>query len=311
MYLTICRHNILHSQTYRHMNSTTLSFILIIIMVLAMACKSKVSSQDNNSVPTIINQDSIPTHNNHKQISETEESVFFEYDSIKYNDISQTVINPNYILYISDLDQNFEIKKTDFDIEPLGYRNTNYQRFYIHFDSVYKSDKNSYVAIGRTRYRDTIRSFEGIITLDSASTAHSTDISRSVGIAFVSLYGHYCFIEDSTTNASGKIYGNVEYDCIIKNGQLLYDTDGIDYSDTYKNRQYAGQWIAHNGNRTEPCNWGDFRIPNSKEFDIGAGIFFPTDEYSDNGWQLYKARFYEYSQTTYDEYMKDSKWWNK
>ena len=304
------------------MNSPTKNFILITIIIgLATACNSNISNQyksekNNDTVSTNTKPPYAHNANEQEQTFETYEKVFFEYDSVKYKDIATTVINPHNIFYVSDLDQNFEIKeKQNFDVEPLGYRGRNYQRFYIHFDTVYKSSAithaNTYLAQGRTRYRDTIRTFEGIITLDSASTAYYTNLSRTYGVSFVSLYGHYSFLEDSITPGSGLIQGNVHYYCIIKDGQLYYDSEGIDHSDGFKNRQYTGQWIAYDNNFIEPCNWGDFRIPNSRGLDIGAGEFVPRDEYANNGWQLLTKMAYDYSHAVYDEYVEDNKWWKE
>ena len=172
------------------MNSSTRSFILITIIIgLATACNSNIFSRykaekGNDTVPTTTKPPCTHNANEQEQTFETYEKVFFEYDSVKYKDIASTVINPHNIFYVSDLDQNFEIKeKQNFDVEPLGYRGRNYQRFYIHFDTVYKSSANTYLAQGRTRYRDTIRTFEGIITLDSASTAYYTNLSRTYGVS--------------------------------------------------------------------------------------------------------------------------------
>ena len=36
------------------------------------------------------------------------------------------------------------------------------------------------------------------------------------------------------------------------------------------------------------CNWGDYRIPNCGDLDIGAGGFSPADKYLTNGWQNYR-----------------------
>lgn len=57
-------------------------------------------------------------------------------------------------------------------------------------------------------------------------------------------------------------------------------------------------------NKLMKCNWGDCRIPDSSDLDIGAGEFVPAEEYIDSGWQLLRGDHWE-------EYSKDCLWWQE
>lgn len=46
-----------------------------------------------------------------------------------------------------------------------------------------------------------------------------------------------------------------------------------------------GTWTSYATHQTLRCNWGDYRIPNADDFDIGAGEFSPADKYLPYGWQ--------------------------
>ena len=168
---------------------------------------------------------------------------------IRNTDLSRMII-PDSILtnpdYCSQKDEFMFIEKTS-EFEPIGYRGRDFQRFYIHYDSVRFMGNGVYKVEGRTRYRDTIRLFSGTITLDSMRLNKGKHLP-STG-KFGKLCGHYQFDEDEFSGGG------------VLTGKIL--------------------------TRMEKCNWGDFRIPDSQGLDIGAGEFSPVDEHSDHGWQVY------------------------
>jgi hypothetical protein len=69
-----------------------------------------------------------------------------------------------------------------------------------------------------------------------------------------------------------------------KRGQLRYD-ELYGAGDGYCNNQFVGTWTSYATKKALRCNWGDYRIPNSGDFDIGAGEFSPADKYLAFGWQ--------------------------
>jgi len=210
-------------------------------------------------------------------------------EELRNTDLSR-VIMPDTILIEPDYDSQTEeyvFNEKAFELrwfEPIGYRGRDFQRFYIHYDSVRFKGNGVYDVYGRTRYRDTIRLFSGTITLDSMRLYHE-EFLPSTG-EFGSLYGHYQFDEDEFSGG-GVLTGKMKIDFAKINGRFYYDAVMLACADGYDNRQYEGVWTSRDLKRLEKCNWGDFRIPDSRVLDIGAGVFSPVEECLDRGWQLY------------------------
>ena len=231
-------------------------------------------------------------------------------------DLSQTVICPRQVLF-KELDRDVDgliTCDTQYTIdlpEPLGYRGSDFQRFYIHFDTVYKTSSYRYAVEGRTRFRDTVRRFAGEVVMDSLKLLWTLDSLDDVFYRFMlyqkidaggHLCGHYLFREDSSVAGSGVLQGKVTYSVFRELCKLQYNCEGIDCADGFDNNQYEGTWTSPDGSRSEKCNWGDYRIPDSRQLDIGCAEFVPDDEYVNNGWQLRR----QITDIDYDDPKKDS-----
>lgn len=183
-------------------------------------------------------------------------------EELRNTDLSQMII-PDSILtnpdYCSQKDEFMFIEKTS-EFEPIGYRGRDFQRFYIHYDSVRFMGNGIYKVEGRTRYRDTIRLFSGTITLDSMRLNKGKHLP-STG-KFGKLCGHYQFDEDEFSGG-GVLTGKMTIDFVKVNGRFYYDAFMLGLADGYDNRQYEGVWTSKDLTRMEKCNWGDFRIPDS------------------------------------------------
>ena len=221
-------------------------------------------------------------------------------------DLSRMII-PDSILtnpdYCSQKDEFMFIEKTS-EFEPIGYRGRDFQRFYIHYDSVRFMGNGVYKVEGRTRYRDTIRLFSGTITLDSMRLCKKENLP-STG-EFGTLCGHYQFDEDEFSGG-GVLTGKMTIDFVKVNGRFYYDAFMLGVADGYSNRQYEGVWTSKGLTRMEKCNWGDFRIPDSQGLDIGAGEFSPVDEHSGQGWQVYTCGWAE-NDSLQAIYQADMQW---
>ena len=51
------------------------------------------------------------------------------------------------------------------------------------------------------------------------------------------------------------------------------------FSANYINNQFTGTWKPYNSNNERTANWGDYRIPQSGDLDIGASEFSPADKH--------------------------------
>lgn len=183
--------------------------------------------------------------------------------------------------------------------EPLGFLGDNYQHFYIHYNSVTKSkdDPYKYIVKGKTKLKDNICSFTGTILVQKAKIEESQDAPGYIqGIVTCDVL----FYEDSTHAGSGVIKGELTTNFSIdKKGKLEYDAL-IYFSDGYCNNQCRATWTSYKTGKSKKCNWGDFRIPDSGDLDLGVGDFIVNEKYSKNGWE-------DFDRSTGG--FKEIKWW--
>lgn len=186
--------------------------------------------------------------------------------------------------FVSLIENTYETHQRS---EPLGYIDSNYQRLYIHFNTIQKNPKNplEYLCSGATRVHNTICHFKGALTLKNAFATPNKfqdQHHHCATIVFdVRLY------EDSTEYESGFFTGQLEYDVWLDSSFTAY-YDGLEfYADSYANNRFTGQWHKYKSTEIKPCGWGDYRIPNSDDLDVGAGEFSVNEPYVKNGWQDY------------------------
>jgi len=202
--------------------------------------------------------------------------------------------------------------------EPLGYIDTNYQRFYIHFTSMkkIKSLSHEYEVKGKTRVKDHICDFTGTIVITSAQLKDNCqpgiDSFIWPGCKEGKITADVYLKEKDSEPYSGFIKGRLKSDFVIDgNGTLLYDAISI-IGDGFYNNQCEATWTSYKTHLSKKCNWGDFRIPDSKGFDWGDGEFSPNDKYVKNGWESYQKAYggsksrEEYVAAVKEEFRK---WW--
>ena len=211
-------------------------------------------------------------------------------DEILKTDMSHRLIMPDTILVEPDYDsgtEEFLFNEKAFKprwFEPIGFRGSDCLRFYIHYDSVWHKGNGVYRVEGRTRYKDTIRLFSGQLWLDSVRLYDNDWMPKNACSGF--LYGHYEY-EENEFSGGGFLSGRMRIGFAKMNGRFYYDATNL-IADGYENSQYEGIWSSRTDiSVEEKCNWGDFRIPDSKALDIGAGEFSPCSEYLERGWRVY------------------------
>jgi hypothetical protein len=198
---------------------------------------------------------------------------------------------------VSDLltSDSFE---TDYDtidvkkMEPIGYIGESFQRLYIHFISAIQNPNNKleYFIYGKSKVKENICTFQGTITItESKLYEEKENPNFKQGIA----KGQYEFFEDPDQKGTGIFKGNFQTDFFInEDGELKYDALFFG-ADGYQNNQFEGTWSSYSSEKSKQCNWGDYRIPESDDLDIGAGEFSPSEEYVKYGWENYvNARGY-------------------
>jgi len=204
------------------------------------------------------------------------------YEKISKYDLS-TVIFPDSIC-----DDN-----NDKFIRPelLGYIGSNFQRFQIHFTTIVRSITNpyEYKITGKTKVRDNICSFTGTMTVSEA-TNDSSDLMEEIGFPTYTR-GFITFLvqinEDKTHAGSGFIKGELTTDIYFDDKDSIHYQALMLVADGFSNNQFEGTWTSYQTGILKKCNWGDFRIPDSKDLDGGTADFYPMEKYLENGWRNY------------------------
>jgi len=176
--------------------------------------------------------------------------------------------------------------------EPLGFIGDHYQRFYIHYTAVVKSNRDlcQYIVHGKTKVKDNMCSFSGTITIVKAGF-YTEQADKNYKQGFVECL--ISFSEDSTQSSSGSFRGKlISRFCVNKKGLVEYD-DLLLGADGYFNNQCQAVWTSYETKTRKTVNWGDYRIPAAKALDIGDGEFAVNKAYVAFGWQSYSTAWSE------------------
>ena len=189
--------------------------------------------------------------------------------------------------------------------EYFGFIGKNYQRIRVKLFSVTKDIKEQYryYVSGKTAIDGDIEPFQGVFQITHIKRFKDMhwgcdDEYKDSGIkAQGILIGTYTLFQKRNGKEVGYfegIYSALWY--IDKNNNLKFD-DIEDFADSYRNNQFIGVWKSNDGSVIMKSNWGDNRIPEDGDLDIGAGYFYPNPKYAKYGWQSYieaeKTRNYD------------------
>jgi hypothetical protein len=167
--------------------------------------------------------------------------------------------------------------------EPLGFMDTTFQRFYIHFNSSHRDKTNPYLyqVTGKTRVRNTICPFKGTLQVDTATLNQFSDFP---GYKEGKVVCRMNLEEDPLYPSSGGISGIYTCNYLIDSlGKLRYNALAL-IADGYRNNQFEGIWTGHKTKMRKKCCWGDFRIPDCGNLDWGTGEFMINEKYQHRGW---------------------------
>jgi len=189
-----------------------------------------------------------------------------------------------------------------------GFIGENYQRIRIKIITVNKDSvsPDTYRVHGKSMVKNNIDEFNGTIKIINIRKFNQQlhgceDEYKYKGSKgeFIIL-GDYNFQENPTQNHSGFFKGSFRSDFFIDQKNRIQYNDIEDCSDGYTNNQFVGQWVSYTDHTSKRCNWGDFRIPNSGDLDIGAGEFSPGTKYLKFGWQNIRDK---------NDKIENAKWW--
>ena len=224
------------------------------------------------------------------------------FTQIKDYDLSVAIASDSIFI-----DEDMMIERPEL----LGFIGDNYQRFHIHFISIIQNPFNpyEYFAYGKTKVKNNICEFQGTIKITKARRYIEGDIptyKQGYAECEVNLY------EESKQNSTGFFSGKLSTGFVIDD-KGVFRYDAVAYvADGYSNNEFIGTWTSYKTKSTKKCNWGDRRIPESKELDIGDGDFMIDDKYVKNGWENYKLAWNTYPETPAvikARQKENEKWW--
>ena len=170
--------------------------------------------------------------------------------------------------------------------QPLGFVGDNFQRINIRFISVIQNPDNKleYLVYGKTRVKDNICDFQGTIRITESRTYSESDLPP-LKQGYIS--GDYRFYEDKVQKHTGFFIGHFKTQFYFdSNGGLQYDALSW-VADGFENNQFEGTWTNYKTGDAKKCNWGDYRIPDSRDLDTGVAEFGTDKNYDEFGWKNY------------------------
>ena len=199
--------------------------------------------------------------------------------------------------------------------EILGFIGDNYQRFHIHFIYIIQNHVNpyEYFAYGKTKVKETICSFQGTIKITKSRLYEKCYIYEDIYIPLYERGYVECEVnlyEDNKQNSVGFFSGKLISNFIIDD-KGIFRYDALSFSgDPFCNNQFVGIWTSYKTKSSKKCHWGDCRIPDCGDLDIGAGYFSVKDKYVKNGWQTYNDGS-EYIEVENNKWELKNKWWEE
>lgn len=211
--------------------------------------------------------------------AQNDTSTLLFFNEIKQYNLS-TIFKSDSLL--TEDNENIKIKREEI----IGFIGNNYQRFYIHFTKVNKNTKipNQYLVKGKTKINNIIHTFNGTITLTNARVYKNKEVAN-----YTQGYTYSKIVITTFHNKvkTGEIIGNLETNFLIdKKGSIRYDALMF-AADGFCNNQFIGSFKNCKTKTIEKCNWGEFRIPDCGDLDIGAGEFTINSKYIKHGWESY------------------------
>ena len=201
--------------------------------------------------------------------------------------------NENIIGQFKDYDFSI-LFSGENSIYNLGYIGSNYTRIQIKLISVLQNPTNhsEYLIYGKSKVLDNICEFQGSIKITeirqySPLYFGCEDEYKDKGIQFQGLLiADYVLFENQNEKNTGYFNGKVYVAWYLdRNNKVNYDPIES-CSDSWCNNQFVGYWTAYSTKKKKTCNWGQGRIPQSGDLDVGAGEFVPNAKYYDQGWEV-------------------------
>lgn len=175
----------------------------------------------------------------------------------------------------------------------LGFIGTDYQRLRLKLLTVRPDPQQPgrYLVTGKSKVRTNVTSFTGTFRVlhvrENEDPPRTVDEGPTPAVKSGVVLAEYELRETAGQPGAG-VFRGVRRSGWYQDraGKLYYDNLQA-YSDAFNNNQCVGTWQSYKTGAIKSCNWGDYRIPESGDFDQGAGEFSPAAKYLANGWESY------------------------
>ncbi len=205
---------------------------------------------------------------------------------MSFVDCSHSIFKQDKELLSQDFSGILADKRVDF----IGYFGKDYQKMDIIFQTVKKESDTSYLISGFSKISDRLRPFSGSLHILDVRELNEYDYGvddfmkgqiHKQGICIA----HYNLKEERGPKDSGTFSGISVFRWYLdKNDDLHYDHTNEE-SDNYSNNLFAGIWQSNSGAKPVKCAWGQYRIPDSGDLDIGTAEFMVNPIYAPQGWK--------------------------
>jgi hypothetical protein len=251
-------------------NITLFNFVIIVFLFVVLCIVSNAHGQDHNTnliklYYPLINENIVENKNYLKKYANKDFSAVWNYHK-----------NQEYLGFIGD----------------------DFYRLRIRILSVTK-DKHklhTYKVIGKSIVNNTTKDFTGTFVIERIMLLNQMhwgidDKFKNKGIkAQGVIIGKYKLFQNRNLNNSG--YFDGEFAALwylSKSGKVEFDNIQMQ-ADSFRNNQFLGTWTSYDGSKKIKSNWGDYRIPDSGDLDVGAGEFSPNEKYLKNGWRSFSSK---------------------
>ncbi len=190
---------------------------------------------------------------------------------------------------------------SEFDISTMllnkyfGAFGKNYQRIDLKIKSINKKldSPSEYLLTGTTILKNKEVPYEGLIKINMVekSNLNPYQIDDSTNYT-IKINSNYRLIEDQSISGSGIFQGTLDFVLVLDNENKLYNDLWEWWGDGYSNFQFQGTWTSSKGTEYK-CIFGDGRLENSGDLDIGDGVFVPNEKYYNYGWKDYDKQLNE------------------
>lgn len=241
----------------------------ILIFVFLVSC-------GNNSQTSYDNEQKQKILNSEKKIGETE--------NIKEK---VEIITSNFV-------SSFDISSMILD-EFFGAFGQNFQRIDLRIKSINKKidSPNEYIITGTTLMKNKEVPYEGMIKINNVqkSNLNPYQLDDSINNT-IEINADYRFVEDKSISGSGIFQGTLNFTLVLDKDNKLFNDLWEWWGDGYSNFQFKGTWTSSKGTEYK-CIFGDGRLENSGDLDIGDGEFMPNEKYYKYGWEDYNKQLDE------------------